>query len=121
LLTLSFIKDIAVVIVKESTDSSVVLECHDEGVENAKISKYKVIKVIRTFFFQKSFIEMSKICCLQLFALIKVIIVELKESDDCLEVEQHNNEHKCKSERNQRIGDGFENVSECRESQQKFG
>jgi len=42
LFTLSIINDIAVVIVEESTYSSVVLECHDEGMENAKISKIQV-------------------------------------------------------------------------------
>jgi len=37
-LTLSFIKNIAVVIIKESTYSPIVLECHNEGVEDAEIS-----------------------------------------------------------------------------------
>lgn len=37
-LTLSFIKNIAVVVIEESTYSSIVLECHNEGVEDAEIS-----------------------------------------------------------------------------------
>jgi len=37
-LTLSVIKNIAVIVIKKSTYSSIVLECHNEGVKDTEIS-----------------------------------------------------------------------------------